>query len=118
MDVRIIAATNKNLRQEIEAGRFREDLYHRISVIVIEVPPLRERLEDIPPLVRHFVEIICHAQGKAVPVFTEDAMEELKQYKWTGNIRELHNATERLVILGGTTIDREDVMRYARPLNH
>jgi len=118
VDVRIIAATNKNLRQEIEAGRFREDLYHRISVIVIEVPPLRERLEDIPPLVRHFVEIICHAQGKAVPVFTEDAMEELKQYKWTGNIRELHNATERLVILGGTTIDREDVMRYARPLNH
>lgn len=118
VDVRIFAATNKNLRQEIEAGRFREDLYHRISVIVIEVPPLRERLEDIPPLVRHFVEMICHAQGKAVPVFTEDAMEELKQYKWTGNIRELHNATERLVILGGTTIDREDVMRYARPLNH
>lgn len=118
VDVRIFAATNKNLRKEIEEGRFREDLYHRISVIVIEVPPLRERLDDITLLVSHFVELICQQQGKAIPLFTEDAMEELKQYKWTGNIRELHNATERLVILGGATIDKGDVVRYAKPLNH
>jgi len=118
VDVRIIAATNKNLGKEIEDGRFREDLYHRISVIVIEVPPLRERLDDIPLLVSHFVALICQHQGKAMPVFEEDALEELKQFKWTGNIRELHNATERLLILGGTTIDKEDVVRYARPLNN
>jgi DNA-binding NtrC family response regulator len=118
VDVRIIAATNKNLGKEIEDGRFREDLYHRISVIVIEVPPLRERLDDIPLLVSHFVALICQHQGKAMPVFEEDALEELKQFKWTGNIRELHNATERLLILGGATIDKEDVVRYARPLNN
>lgn len=117
VDVRIFAATNKNLKHEIEQGRFREDLYHRISVIVIQVPPLRERISDIPLLVDHFVSLICQQQGKTIPVFTEEAMAELQQYKWTGNIRELHNATERLVILAGNTIDKEDVERFAKPLN-
>jgi two-component system, NtrC family, nitrogen regulation response regulator NtrX len=117
VDVRIFAATNKNLKVEIEQGRFREDLYHRISVIVIQVPPLRDRADDIPMLVKHFVNDICHLQGKPVPVFSSEAMHELQQYTWTGNIRELHNATERLVILGGSTIDRDDVIRYAKPLN-
>ncbi|MDP3461475.1 MAG: sigma-54 dependent transcriptional regulator [Bacteroidales bacterium] len=117
VDVRIFAATNKNLKHEIEQGRFREDLYHRISVIVIQVPPLRDRADDIPMLVKHFVNEICYLQGKPVPVFSAEAMQELQQYTWTGNIRELHNATERLVILGGSTIDRDDVIRYAKPLN-
>lgn len=117
VDVRILAATNKNLREEIEKGQFREDLYHRISVIVIEVPPLRDRKADIPLLVNHFVGQICQNMGKALPVITAEAMHEMQQYRWTGNIRELHNATERLVILAGNTIDREDVLRYARPLN-
>jgi two-component system, NtrC family, nitrogen regulation response regulator NtrX len=117
VDVRIIAATNKNLKEEINKGRFREDLYHRISVIVIEVLPLRERKDDIPLLINHFVDKICGMQGKPRPVFTEDALAELQTYKWTGNIRELHNATERLVILGGSTIEKEDVVRFAKPLN-
>jgi two-component system, NtrC family, nitrogen regulation response regulator NtrX len=117
VDVRIIAATNKNLKEEINKGRFREDLYHRISVIVIEVLPLRERKDDIPLLVNHFVDKICGMQGKPKPVFTEKALAELQTYKWTGNIRELHNATERLVILGGSTIEKEDVVRFAKPLN-
>ncbi len=117
VDVRIIAATNKNLKEEINKGRFREDLYHRISVIVIEVLPLRERKDDIPLLVNHFVDKICGMQGKPRPVFTEKALAELQTYKWTGNIRELHNATERLVILGGSTIEKEDVVRFAKPLN-
>ncbi len=118
VDVRILAATNKNLKEEIEKGRFREDLYHRISVIVIEVPPLRDRKEDIPLLVSHFMTQICQNMGKAVPAITDEAMHEMQQYRWTGNIRELHNATERLVILGGNTIEKVDVQRYARPLNH
>lgn len=117
VDVRILSATNKNLREEIEKGRFREDLYHRISVLLIEVPPLRERNDDIPLLVKHFVELICWQQGKPLPLFTDEALLELQQYKWTGNIRELHNATERLVILGGNTITRAEVLKYARPLN-
>ncbi|MBW7847059.1 MAG: sigma-54-dependent Fis family transcriptional regulator [Bacteroidales bacterium] len=117
VDVRILAATNKNLKEEIEKGRFREDLYHRISVIVIEVPPLRDRKEDIPLLVSHFMTQICQNMGKAVPAITDEAMHEMQQYRWTGNIRELHNATERLVILGGNTIEKVDVQRYARPLN-
>jgi len=112
VDVRIIAATNKNLKEEINKGRFREDLYHRISVIVIEVLPLRERKDDIPLLINHFVDKICGMQGKPRPVFTEDALAELQTYKWTGNIRELHNATERLVILGGSTIEKEDVVHF------
>ena len=116
VDVRNIAATNKDLRKMIEAGTFREDLYHRLSVIVIHVPPLRERKDDIPLLVSSFVESIAASMGKAVPTFTDEALEELKQYQWTGNIRELHNIVERLVILCGGTISKEDVEHFGNPL--
>ena len=116
VNVRIIAATNKNLKDEIQKGNFREDLYHRLSVIIINVPPLRERLDDIPELVRYFVENISDEMGKAAPTFTQDAIEELQKYRWTGNIRELHNVIERLVILCGSEIDGDDVRKYARPL--
>lgn len=117
VDVRIIAATNKNLKEEIKKGRFREDLYHRISVIVINVPPLRERADDIPLLVQHFVELSCAKMGKPLPELTADAMAEMQQYQWTGNIRELNNAVERLVILGGSPITEKTVKQFARPLN-
>ncbi len=117
VDVRIIAATNKNLKEEINKGRFREDLYHRISVIVINVPPLRERVDDIPLLVQHFIELSCAKMGKPMPELTEDAMTEMQQYQWTGNIRELNNAVERLVILGGSPITAKTVKQFARPLN-
>ena len=116
VNVRIIAATNKNLKDEIQKGNFREDLYHRLSVIIINVPPLRERLDDIPELVRYFVENISDEMGKATPTFTQDAIEELQKYRWTGNIRELHNVIERLVILCGSKIEGDDVRKYARPL--
>ena len=116
VNVRIIAATNKNLKEEIKKGNFREDLYHRLSVIIINVPPLRERLDDIPELVRYFVENISNEMGKATPTFTDDAIEELQKYRWTGNIRELHNVIERLVILCGSEINGDDVRKYARPL--
>lgn len=117
VDVRILSATNKNLNEEIKAGRFREDLYHRLSVIVIHVPPLRDRADDIPLLVAHFTELVSQRMGKPPAKFTDEALVELQQYKWTGNIRELHNAVERLVILAGPTITREDVLRFARPFN-
>ncbi len=116
VNVRIIAATNKNLKEEIQKGNFREDLYHRLSVIIINVPPLRERLDDIPELVSYFVENISDEMGKATPTFTQDAIEELQKYRWTGNIRELHNVIERLVILCGSKIEGDDVRKYARPL--
>ena len=116
VNVRIIAATNKNLKEDIQKGNFREDLYHRLSVIIINVPPLRERLDDIPELVSYFVENISDEMGKATPTFTQDAIEELQKYRWTGNIRELHNVIERLVILCGSKIDGDDVRKYARPL--
>jgi DNA-binding NtrC family response regulator len=116
VNVRIIAATNKNLKEEIQKGNFREDLYHRLSVIIINVPPLRERLDDIPELVNYFVENISDGMGKATPTFTQDAIEELQKYRWTGNIRELHNVIERLVILCGSEIDGEDVRKYVQPL--
>ena len=116
VNVRIIAATNKNLKEEIQKGNFREDLYHRLSVIIINVPPLRERLDDIPELVRYFVENISDEMGKATPTFTQDAIEELQKYRWTGNIRELHNVIERLVILCGSKIEGDDVRKYAKPL--
>lgn len=116
VNVRIIAATNKNLKEEIQKGNFREDLYHRLSVIIINVPPLRERLNDIPELVRYFVENISDEMGKAAPTFTQDAIEELQKYRWTGNIRELHNVIERMVILCGSEINGDDVRKYARPL--
>ena len=116
VDVRIIAATNKDLRKMIDEGTFREDLYHRLSVIVIHVPPLRERKDDIPLLVESFVATISQNMGKAVPKFTDGALEELKQYQWTGNIRELHNIVERLVILCGSTITKDDVIHFGNPL--
>ncbi|MCR5644809.1 MAG: sigma-54 dependent transcriptional regulator [Bacteroidales bacterium] len=116
VDVRIIAATNKDLRKMIDENAFREDLYHRLSVIVVHVPPLRERKDDIPLLVNSFVETIALGMGKAAPTFTDEALEELKNYQWTGNIRELHNIVERLVILCGTTIAKDDVVHFGNPL--
>ncbi|MCD4724611.1 MAG: sigma-54 dependent transcriptional regulator [Bacteroidales bacterium] len=116
VDARIIVATNKNLREEIEKGNFREDLYHRISVILIHVPPLRERQEDIPLLAEHFVKDICEGQGKPESYFTEDAFKELKNMPWTGNVRELRNVVERLIILCEQEITGDDVRKYAQPL--
>ena len=116
VNVRILAATNKNLKEEIEKGNFREDLYHRLSVIVINVPPLRERKDDIPLLVENFTAYIAQNMGKAAPTYEDDALEALKQYQWTGNIRELHNIVERLIILCGETITKDDVVRFGSPL--
>jgi DNA-binding NtrC family response regulator len=116
VDVRIIAATNKNLKEEIEKERFREDLYHRLSVILIQVPPLRERKEDIPLLVNHFMNQFCEKNGKPQMEIEEDAILALQEMPWTGNIRELHNVTERLAILCDHTITKEDVLKYAQPL--
>ena len=117
VDVRIVAATNKDLKKMIEENTFREDLYHRLSVIVIHVPPLRERKDDIPLLVSSFVDAIAQNMGKTAPTFTTEALDELKNYQWTGNIRELHNIVERLVILCGTTITKDDVIHFGNPLN-
>ena len=116
VNVRVIAATNKNLKEEIQKGNFREDLYHRLSVIIINVPPLRDRLDDIPKLIEYFVNNISSEMGKATPTFTQDAIEELQKYRWTGNIRELHNVIERLVILCGSEINGDNVRKYAKPL--
>lgn len=116
VNVRVLAATNKNLKEEIQKGNFREDLYHRLSVIVIEVPPLRERKDDIPLLVNNFVDVIAQEMGRKTPVFDDDAMAELQKYEWTGNVRELHNIVERLVILAGDTITRDDVLHYVTPM--
>lgn len=114
--VRVVAATNKNLLDEIAKGNFREDLYHRLSVIVIQVPSLADRKDDIPLLVNHFINLICEENGMAPRKITEDALEELKKHAWTGNIRELRNVTERLLILGNTVITKEDVVAYASPM--
>ncbi len=116
VDVRVIAATNKDMREEIDEGRFREDLYHRISVILIHVPPLCERKEDIPELASFFLKEFSIAMGKPQMTIGDDAFEALKKYQWTGNIRELRNMIERLVIMCDKTITGEDVVRYARPL--
>ena len=116
VDVRVVTATNKNLKEEIERKRFREDLYHRLSVIIIDVPPLKERQEDIPLLTGYFIEEFCEAQGKPSMGITPEAIEELKQFNWTGNIRELRNVVERLVILCNDPIQAEDIKRYAAPL--
>lgn len=118
VDVRIIAATNKNLKEEIGKGNFREDLYHRLSVILIDVPPLRERPDDIPVLAMHFAKEICEGSGKPVSQFTDEALEVLKQMPWTGNVRELHNVVERLIILCDREIRAEDVNKYAQPLGN
>ena len=114
--VRVIAATNKNLNEEIKNGNFREDLYHRLSVIVIHVPPLVERKEDIPLLTKYFLEQISVESGMPSRVIEDKALEELAGYKWTGNIRELRNVIERLMILGSTVITKEDVIDYAKPI--
>lgn len=113
VDVRVIAATNKDLRKEIEEGRFREDLYHRLAVILIKVPALNDRREDIPLLITHFTKKIAEENGSAEKVFSDDAVELLKQYDWTGNIRELRNVVERLIILGGKEISKSDVELFA-----
>lgn len=113
VDVRVIAATNKNLKEEIQKGRFREDLYHRLAVILIEVPALNKRSEDIPLLVDFFAEKIAQEQGNAKKLFTPEALEMLQKYDWTGNIRELRNVVERLIILGGEAISENDVQLFA-----
>lgn len=113
VDVRVITATNKDLKKEIEAGRFREDLYHRLAVILIHVPPLNERREDIPLLIDHFAEKISQEHGTARKDFTESAVNLLKAYDWTGNVRELRNVVERLIILGGKKISESDVRAFA-----
>ncbi len=115
VDVRIIAATNKDLRKEIEAGNFREDLYHRLSVILIHVPSLNDRKDDIPLLVNHFLRIIAEEQGTTAKALEPDALIMLKDYNWTGNIRELRNVVERLIILSGKSITRKDVELYVMP---
>ncbi len=115
VDVRVIAATNKNLRQEIEKGNFREDLYHRLSVIPLCVPPLRERKDDIPLLVDHFISKYDMATGQK-HTFEKAAMTHLQSFEWKGNIRELKNVVERLAILCNDKITEEDVKNYARPV--
>ena len=116
VDVRIVAATNKDLKKEISEGRFREDLYHRLAVILIEVPPLNDRRDDIPPLINFFSEQISLAQGIAIKRFSDKAINLLKSYDWTGNVRELRNVVERLIILGSEEISDADVKSFARKL--
>lgn len=113
VNVRVLAATNKNLQKEIEAGNFREDLFHRLNVIPIAVPALNERLEDIPLLVEFFAEQICGEQGIAKKTFDDAAIKALQSKDWTGNIRQLRNVVERLIILAGNKITAEDVNLYA-----
>lgn len=112
VDVRVIAATNKNLQEEIAAGHFREDLYHRLSVIVLKVPSLDDRKEDIPLLITHFAEQICAESGKPVREFAPQAIKMLQERSWPGNIRELRNVVERLLILGGSPVTDQDVKDY------
>lgn len=112
VDVRVIAATNKNLREEIEKGNFREDLYHRLSVILIKVPSLDERKEDISLLINYFSEQICAESGKPVREFSPEAVAALQEKSWPGNIRELRNVVERLLILGGSPVSARDVADY------
>lgn len=116
VNVRIIAATNKDLKKEIAAGNFREDLYHRLSVILIHVPSLNERKEDIPMLADHFLRLICEEHGMPLKTMTKEAVKELQKINWTGNIREFRNVVERLIILCDKTINDKDVIAYAKPL--
>jgi len=116
VDVRVVAATNKDLMEEIEDGTFREDLYHRIGVILIDVPPLRERRDDIPLLTRHGAERLAQRNGLPQKQFTEEALQRLQGYEWRGNVRELYNVIERLLILvEGTEIDADDVEAFVQP---
>ena len=112
VDVRVIAATNKDLREEIRKGNFREDLYHRIGVIVVRVPALREHAEDIPMLVDHFIRTISAEYGTRPKAIDPDALTMLRQMPWTGNIRELRNVVERLIILSEDRITARDVKEY------
>jgi len=113
VDVRVIAATNKDLKKEIEKGSFREDLYHRLAVILIDVPTLSSRKDDIPLLVNHFLEIICKEQGIESKSFSKESITLLEDYNWSGNIRELRNVIERLIILGGNPISEKDIKLFA-----
>ena len=115
VDVRVIAATNKDLQKEIEAGNFRMDLYHRLSVILIHVPHLTERREDIPLIAQNFCEEICNDYGMPVKKISDSAMIALQEMNWTGNIRELRNMIERLIILSDKLITEADVTNYANP---
>ena len=112
VNVRVIAATNKDLKKEIEKGNFREDLYHRLNVIPIHVPDLKDRKEDIPLLVNHFIQQICAEQGWKAKSINDDAIKALQHHDWPGNIRELRNVIERLIILSADTITAEDVSLY------
>jgi two-component system nitrogen regulation response regulator NtrX len=115
VDVRVLAATNKDLREEIANGRFREDLYHRLAVIVVQVPSLNERKEDIPLLIEHFNRRIADEYGHAPKTFTQEAIEALQDHDWTGNIRELANVVERLLILCDQKVTGEEVIQYVYP---
>jgi len=117
VDVRVIAATNKNIREEIDRNTFREDLYHRLSVIIIHVPTLNERTDDIPVLAEHFNALICGEYGMSKKTIRKDAIAELQKIEWTGNIREFRNVLERLIILCRDEITGADVLAYARPVS-
>ena len=113
VNVRVIAATNKNLKEEIKEGRFREDLYHRLAVILIHVPSLQERLDDIPLLTNHFTDLLTKEQGLEKKLFSQEALQKLKNYPWSGNVRELRNVVERLMILGDNPITSENINQFA-----
>ncbi len=115
VDVRVVAATNKDLLKEVDEKNFRLDLYHRLGVIIVHVPSLNDRREDIPALIDYYLEMIATEYGQTKKVIEKDAMELLKQYNWTGNIRELRNVVERLIILSGKSINLEDVETYVLP---
>jgi len=116
VDVRVVAATNKNLSAEIAASNFREDLYHRLSVILIRVPSLNERIEDTPLLANHFIQLVCDEYGMPRKTITDEAIAELQKMNWTGNIREFRNVIERLIILCDQTITGDNVLKFAAPL--
>ena len=118
INVRVLAATNKDLKKEIAEGNFREDLYHRLNVIPLHVASLNERIEDVPLLVNYFSELICNEQGIATKTFTKEAIETLQKKEWRGNIRELRNVVERLILLSCDTITVEDVRAYAAVYIH
>ncbi len=114
VDVRVLAATNKDLQEEIEKGKFREDLYHRLSVIEIRVPKLDDRKDDIPLLIEHFSKGIAEEQGNVKKSFSDEAIEALQNFSWTGNIRELRNVVERLIILGQNPVTADDVSKFVK----
>ena len=116
VNVRVVAATNKNLKKEIAEGNFREDLYHRLAVILIHVPSLNDRRDDIPHLINFFTEQVASEQGTAVKTFSNEAVKLLQEYDWTGNIRELRNVVERLIILGEKQVSETDVKLFASKL--